>query len=280
MKTKTTRHLKKLQLISFLIGLTMVISNCSKKPDAVFTENTASTDNAKLGMLVNPESIQKTFDPYGPLPETKHIKLSSGKTLYYTDTKDGDKVILSFPGSSGDALGFSLYEHLRTFRKQLSLRIISVERNGLGSTPYDSTWTPEEYARNCVELLDKLGISEVRLFSQSAGGLYLPHVANLLGNRVTSIHLASSIPYTHPEDYNNTPFCSMSTEDQLNIYSFFLDPNINFLILFQPRDLAVLNNIPRAAEVFNYLTHNSLRSKNLMWLIDDNNLACRGLSWY
>ncbi len=278
MKTKTTRHLKKLQLISFLIGLTMVISNCSKKPDAVFTENTASTDNAKLGMLVNPESIQKTFDPYGPLPETKQIRLSSGKTLYYTDTKDGDKVVLSIPGSGGDALNcYYLFNHLRTFRKQLGLRIISVEKNGLGLTPYSSTWTPQEYAKDCEELLNRLGIRKVILFSQSAGGLLLPYVAERLGNaRVLSIHLGNSAPDYDSQDPLNGPLCAMPVEQVLSIYAFWADPTTDFSILLGPRDLAVIHNIPGLFELLNPSFRNAVKSGSMGWLGDEMIIGCPG----
>lgn len=160
---------QKTGVILLIISFSIINNSCNK----VEHEILSNRGNGGISNSFNISNIQTQFDSYGPLPETKHIILSSGKALYYTDTEDGDRVVLSITGSGGDALAYNFLEHLRTLRRQLGIRVISVEKNGLGSTPHDPNWTAEEYARDCEELLNRLGINKVILFSQSAGGLLI-----------------------------------------------------------------------------------------------------------
>lgn len=275
---KTLKRYGKKRFIQTFAILIITTSGCSKDLDFLASQESSTADAAvkRTDETFLQNKIQEDFDTYGPLPETKQISLSSGKTLYYTDIKGGNNVVLSIPGSGGDAMSsYYLFNHLNTLREQLGIRIISVEKNGLGSTPYDSTWTPQEYAKSCEELLNRLGIQKVILFSQSAGGLLLPFVAERLGDaRVRSIHLGNSVSQYDDQDPLNGPLCAMPIEDVLNLYAFWADPTTDFSILFGQRDIAIAHNIPGLFESVNPLFRNAVRSGSLRWIEDELKFGC------
>lgn len=274
------RKIAAIAFMSFLI----FSSSCEKRTESLMPQDLSSDMNdilnknsARISFL-DGRKIQKQFDAYGPFPETKQMKLASGKKLYYTDTKEGEVAVLSIPGSGGDAQdAHLLVNHLRTLREQLGIRVISVEKNGLGSTPYDPNWTAEEYAKNCVELLNRLGIGKVILFSQSAGGLLITHVAERLGNsRVRSIHLGSSASDYDSRDPLNGPYCAMPIEQILDMYAFWTDPTTDFMTLFGPRDVAIIKTMPNGPALVNYSFRNAVRSGSMGWLADELEIGCPG----
>jgi len=132
---------------------------------------------------------QAAFDPLGPPVRT--ATLPTGRTVRYIDEGERGWISLVWFGGAGTSVrAFRLVEFARTLREELRVRAISVERNGLGETPFDPQAGYPEYAADVWALLDRLGIDEASLMGISGGGPYAAHVAALSPARVRSLHLA------------------------------------------------------------------------------------------
>lgn len=132
---------------------------------------------------------QQGFDPLGPA--VRETTLPGGRTVHFIDEGDPSWPTALFFGGAGTTVrAFGLLEFARTLREQLGIRVVSVERNGLGQTPFDPGMGFEEYADAVWELLDQLGIDHVSLVAISGGGPYAAHVARSRPDRIRSLHLA------------------------------------------------------------------------------------------
>jgi pimeloyl-ACP methyl ester carboxylesterase len=132
---------------------------------------------------------QASFDPLGPRVHT--APLATGRTVRLVDEGDPGWIPLVWFGGAGTSVrAFRLLEFARTLREELGVRVVSVERNGLGETPFDPDAGYGEYAADVWALLDLLGIGEASLMAISGGGPYAAHVAALAPARVRSLHLA------------------------------------------------------------------------------------------
>jgi len=98
--------------------------------------------------------------------------------------------LLWFGGAGTSVRAFRLFEFARFLREHLRIRVLSVERNGLGETPFDESIGPAEHAADVWALLDARGVSSVSLMAISGGGPYAAHVAATAPKRVRSLHLA------------------------------------------------------------------------------------------
>jgi pimeloyl-ACP methyl ester carboxylesterase len=83
--------------------------------------------------------------------------------------------------------------YFETLRRQLHIRLISVERNGFGDTAFDPAWTLADYAGDVRMVLDHLGVTRFSVVAISGGGPYAAHVATALGPRVISLHFAAAL---------------------------------------------------------------------------------------
>ncbi|HZO49473.1 MAG TPA: alpha/beta fold hydrolase [Gaiellaceae bacterium] len=132
---------------------------------------------------------QTRFDPLGP--HVRSLALPSGRSVRYIDEGDpGWTPLLWFGGAGTSVRAFRLLEFARTLREQLRVRVVSLERNGLGGTPFDPNAGYPEYAADVWALLDRLGIANASLLAISGGGPYAAHVAAAAPGRVRSLHLA------------------------------------------------------------------------------------------
>ncbi len=132
---------------------------------------------------------QTEFDPLGPA--VRSATLSSGRRVNFIDEGQPGWQPLLFLGGAGTTVrAFRLLEFARSFREQLQIRIISVERNGLGQTPFNPEVGFDEYSADVWSLLDSLGIDQVSLVAISGGGPYAARVAAGNPDRVRSLHLA------------------------------------------------------------------------------------------
>jgi non-heme chloroperoxidase len=132
---------------------------------------------------------QAGFDPLGPAVGA--ATLATGRTVRYIDEGEREWIPLVWFGGAGTSVrAFRLLEFARTLREELRVRVCSVERNGLGETPFDPQAGYPEYAADVWALLDRLGIDEASLLAISGGGPYAAHVAALAPARVRSLHLA------------------------------------------------------------------------------------------
>lgn len=129
------------------------------------------------------------FDPLGPVVRSGEV--ASGRTVQFIDEGQPTGVPLIFLGGAGTSVrAFRLMEFARSFREQLGVRIISVERNGLGQTPFNPTVGFKEYADDVWSLLDHLRIGRASIVAVSGGGPYAAHLAAAHPERVRSLHLA------------------------------------------------------------------------------------------
>ncbi len=159
-----------------------------------------------LGILIAGASqagtLQDEFDPLGPT--VKRFEASTGRTLAYIDEGDPDWTPVVFVGGGGTSVRvFRLLEFLRTSREHLELRVIGVERNGFGQTPFDPGLGYADYAADVEALLEHLGVDEFIAFAISGGGPYLTEIVSRNAGRVRSVHLAAALSQTTPD----TTFC-------------------------------------------------------------------------
>ncbi|MBT2597675.1 alpha/beta fold hydrolase [Arthrobacter sp. ISL-72] len=141
------------------------------------------------------EVRQAGFDPLGPVVRSSEV--TSGRTVHFIDEGHPTGMPLIFLGGAGTSVrAFRLMEFARSLREQLDVRIISVERNGLGQTPFNPAVGFKEYADDVWSLLDHLSIGRASIVAISGGGPYAAHLAASYPERVRSLHLACA--YAEP----------------------------------------------------------------------------------
>lgn len=134
--------------------------------------------------------LQVGFDSLGPSVRTTSV--DSGRTVHYIaegESPDGP-TLLFFGGAGTTVRAFGLLEFARTLRQQLHINVISVERNGLGQTPFDPNVGMAEHAADIWSLLDRLEVDTVSIVAISGGGPYAARVAAAQPQRIRSLHLA------------------------------------------------------------------------------------------
>lgn len=132
---------------------------------------------------------QAGFDTLGPDVRTSVVE--SGRTVHFIDEGDPDWQPLLFLGGAGTTVrAFRLMEFARSLRRQLRVRVISVERNGLGQTPFDPGVSPVEHAADVWSLLGSAGVTQTSVIAISGGGPYAAHIASAQPERIRSLHLA------------------------------------------------------------------------------------------
>lgn len=156
--------------------------------------------------------IQQSFDPIGP--QIRKLTMDNGREVSYLDEGDRRAKPYVFIGGQGTSLqAFQLNEMYRTTRQNLRLRAISVERNGFGESPYDPSLGYEDYVNEVLAVLDHLGVKKFAIQAVSGGGAYATHLAARVPERVTSLHLSSTVTWALP----GTPLpasCSLTMEER------------------------------------------------------------------
>lgn len=151
--------------------------------------------------------VQDTFDSLGA--EVRAAELSDGRTAHYSDTgnKHG-KPVLFIGGTGTSARASHMTDFFRTTREDLGLRLISVERNGFGDTAYDKNLGKADYAKDTLEVLDKLGVDDVSVIAISGGGPYAAELAAKAPGRISQLHLAAALPPVGPRP----EYCGLSDD--------------------------------------------------------------------
>ncbi|MEU7317006.1 alpha/beta hydrolase [Streptomyces sp. NPDC007083] len=167
---------------------------------------TAGASQAEASRKPEPV-VQDWFDPLGP---PMHQLRHEGRTVHYADTgESGGTPVLFMGGTGTTARASGMTEFLRTTRQKLDLRMISVERNGLGDTEFDPKLGFADYTSDVRAVLDKLGIRKAPVVAISGGGPYAAHFAATAPGRVSSLHLAAALP-----PYGEKPgYCGKSDEE-------------------------------------------------------------------
>ncbi len=132
------------------------------------------------------------FDSIGtPL---QSLQTGEGRTVHFTDTGEAGWTPLLFVGGVGTSgRAPELVAFLDTLRRRLKVRIIAVERNGLGDTTFDPAWTFDDYTSEVRQVLAHLGIERFALVAISGGGAYAGHLAAAMPERLTSWHMLAAI---------------------------------------------------------------------------------------
>lgn len=144
------------------------------------------------GPAAGPIAFPDHFDAIGTPVQT--MTTAQGRTVHFTDTGEtGWRPILFIGGVGTSGRSPELVAFLDTMRKRLKLRIVSVERNGLGDTPFDPAWTFADYNREVAQVLDHLGIGRFSLVAISGGGYYAGHLVEAMPQRIASWHMLAAI---------------------------------------------------------------------------------------
>ena len=158
---------------------------------------TLDTGNIAVGNDIGIEVRQRAFDPLGPT--VRRATLPSGGTIHYIDEGEPGWTPMVFLGGAGTTVrAFRLVEFARTLREQLEIRVLSVERNGIGQTEFDPAAGTAEYAAAVWALVDDLGIEQASVMAISGGGPYAASVVAARPDRVRSVHLACAFAERPP----------------------------------------------------------------------------------
>jgi pimeloyl-ACP methyl ester carboxylesterase len=150
-----------------------------------------------------PVDFPDHFDSIGT--PIQNLQTSEGRTVHFSDTGEaGWKPLLFIGGVGTSARAPELVAFLDTLRRRLKVRIIAVERNGLGDTAFDAAWTFDDYNSEVRQVLSHLGIERFSLVAISGGGAYAGHIAAAMPERLTSWHMLAAIASAPA----NTPFCA------------------------------------------------------------------------
>ncbi|MBX9883905.1 MAG: alpha/beta hydrolase [Novosphingobium sp.] len=142
------------------------------------------------------------FDPIGT--PVQRLQTREGRTVHYTDTGEpGWRPMLFIGGVGTSARAPELVAFLDTLRRRLHVRIISVERNGLGDTAYDPAWAFADYTSEVRQVLGHLKIDKFALVAISGGGAFAGQIAAAIPERIRSWHMLAAIAQAPAE----SPVC-------------------------------------------------------------------------
>ena len=163
--------------------------------------------------------LQEDFNYVGAA--VKSMTDSTGHVVNYIDQgEECWRTVVLIGGGGTGVRAFELTEFVRDLREELRIRVICVERNGVGMTQFepadadgkvipadagdaalalaDPVKTREMYARDVLEVLDKEGVGRFSVIAISGGGPYAGELARQAGRRVRSIHLAVAVCQSAP----------------------------------------------------------------------------------
>lgn len=144
-----------------------------------------------------PIAFPDKFDPIGT--PVQALGTDKGRTVHFTDTgeqgtgEQGWRTMLFIGGAGTSARAPELVAFLDTMRQRLKIRIVAVERNGLGDTAFDPAWTFSDYVSEVRQVLAHLNIDRFSLVAISGGGAYAGHVASAMPERITSWHMLAAV---------------------------------------------------------------------------------------
>jgi non-heme chloroperoxidase len=143
---------------------------------------------APAGPIIFPTQFDSIGTP------VQSLTSKEGRKVHFTDTgEQGWRPILFIGGVGTSGRAPELVAFLDTMRKRLKLRIIAVERNGLGDTTFDPAWTFADYNGEVTQVLDHLGIGRFALVAISGGGAYAGHIVQAMPQRIISWHMLAAV---------------------------------------------------------------------------------------
>jgi pimeloyl-ACP methyl ester carboxylesterase len=139
-----------------------------------------------------PIDFPEQFDSIGT--PVQSLVSDKGRKVHFTDTGEaGWKVMLFVGGAGTSARAPELVAFLDTMRRRLKVRIVAVERNGLGDTAFDPSWGFPDYVDEVRQVLTNLGVDRFSLVAISGGGAYAGHIAAAMPERLESWHMLAAI---------------------------------------------------------------------------------------
>ena len=131
------------------------------------------------------------------MPDSQTITLSDGRKLGYAEYGDaGGSPIFYFHGFPGSRIEGRPLSDTANAR---NVRLIAVDRPGMGLSDYQPKRRIVDWPRDVSELADQLGVARFVVVGPSGGGPYAAVCARVLPDRVTSaVLLAGSGPLRAP----------------------------------------------------------------------------------
>jgi pimeloyl-ACP methyl ester carboxylesterase len=127
--------------------------------------------------------------------QTDTIALADGRTLGYDDVGDPNGVPVLFVHGTPDSRRARHPDD--GLASRAGVRLIAVDRPGIGLSSPHRTGTVGTFADDAVALADRLGIGELRCFAWSAGAPYALAVAARHPDRVAAVAVAAGlVPFT------------------------------------------------------------------------------------
>lgn len=111
---------------------------------------------------------------------------------YIDEGSAGWRPVVFFGGLGTDVNAFYETEFARGLRERLRLRVISVERNGFGMTPFDPSLGFADAVDDVLSVVDDLGVQRFAVVAISGGAPYAAALAARVPHRVLSLHLAAA----------------------------------------------------------------------------------------
>jgi pimeloyl-ACP methyl ester carboxylesterase len=111
---------------------------------------------------------------------------------YIDEGLAGWRPVVFFGGLGTDVNAFYETEFARELRERLRLRVISVERNGFGMTPFDPVRGFGEAVDDVLSVLSSLRVERFAVVAISGGAPYAAALAARVPGRVLSLHLAAA----------------------------------------------------------------------------------------
>jgi non-heme chloroperoxidase len=172
----------------------------------------SATDPGPAPSDRKPAASLKLQDEFDHIGAEIHELTTNGRTSYYIDEGTGDHPVVFIGGASTSLQAFQLTEFARTTREELGVRIISVERNGLGASQLDPSLGYNDYNNEVLAVLDHLGVDDFSILAISGGGAYAAHLAAAVPDRVTSLHAAAAVSSSLPT--RSQPNCAPTLEQR------------------------------------------------------------------
>jgi pimeloyl-ACP methyl ester carboxylesterase len=127
-----------------------------------------------------------------PLPPPRSFALPDGRSLAYDEVgADCGPVVVYLHGTPDSRLARHPDDGVAT---ALGVRLLAVDRPGFGRSDPDPAGSLTALGRDLRLLLDHLGIERAGLLGWSAGGLAALAAAASLGERVSRVVLAGTVP--------------------------------------------------------------------------------------
>jgi non-heme chloroperoxidase len=111
---------------------------------------------------------------------------------YIDAGQPGWRPVVFFGGLGTDVNAFYETEFARPAREQLRLRVVSVERNGFGMTPFDPALGYAEAVDDVLGVLAGRGVDRFAVVAISGGAAFAAALCARVPERVLSLHLAAA----------------------------------------------------------------------------------------